>query len=157
MATFARGAVMQVNRIEFSTDGRIRSAHEYLGMSAAPGALGGLTAVVDAEHFTEAETVIEGRIRGTHSGEFLGHAPTGREVAMRARADEPLSGEPRDRASDHRELVFFVASADRFVDQRGVLCPAPGWVCSCGRLPLVHRRRSLFPIADPSPTSPSRN
>ena len=34
------------------------------------------------EHFTDTETVIEGRVCGKHSGEFLGFAPTQREVEL---------------------------------------------------------------------------
>ena len=60
----------------------IRWAHGYIGMSAAPGAFSGLRAVVDQEHFTDAETVVEGRVCGTHSAEFLGFAPTGRNVEL---------------------------------------------------------------------------
>jgi len=53
-----------------------------MGMSAAPGAFSGLRAVIDQEHFTDAETVIEGRVRGMHSAEFLGFPPTGRDVEL---------------------------------------------------------------------------
>jgi len=53
-----------------------------MGMSAAPGAFSSLRAVIDQEHFTDAETVIEGRVRGMHSAEFLGFPPTGRDVEL---------------------------------------------------------------------------
>ena len=76
MATFSKDGVMLYNRQEFPSDATIRWAHGYIGMSAAPGALSGLRAVVDQEHFTDAETVVEGRVCGTHSAEFLGFAPT---------------------------------------------------------------------------------
>ncbi|PYM17552.1 MAG: hypothetical protein DMD78_29715, partial [Candidatus Rokuibacteriota bacterium] len=74
--------VMLYNRQEFPSDATIRWAHGYIGMSAAPGAFSGLRAVVDQEHFTDAETVVEGRVCGTHSAEFLGFAPTGRAVEL---------------------------------------------------------------------------
>ena len=82
MATFSKDGVMLYNRQEFPSDELIRSAHAYIGMSAAPGAFSGLRAVVDQEHFTDAETVVEGRVCGTHSAEFLGFPPTGREVEL---------------------------------------------------------------------------
>ena len=82
MATFAKDGVMIYNRQDFPGDETIRWAHGYIGMSAAPGAFAGLRAVIDEEHFTDAETVIEGRVCGKHSSEFLGFAPTQREVEL---------------------------------------------------------------------------
>lgn len=82
MATFAKDGVMLYNRQTFPSDETIRWAHSYMGMSAAPGAFAGLRAVIDDEHFTDAETVIEGRICGKHSSEFLGFAPTQRDVEL---------------------------------------------------------------------------
>jgi hypothetical protein len=46
------------------------------------GALTSLHAVIDDEHFTDDETVIEGRLTGNHSAEFLGFAPTQRDVEL---------------------------------------------------------------------------
>ena len=51
-------------------------------MSAAPGALTGLRTTIDAEHLTADEIVVEGRLRGTHAGEFLGFEPTSRDVEL---------------------------------------------------------------------------
>ena len=82
MATFSKGGVMHYNRQTFPSDETIRWAHGYMGMSAAPGAFAGLRAVIDEEHFTDAETVIEGRVCGKHSSEFLGFAPTQRDVEL---------------------------------------------------------------------------
>jgi len=82
MATFSADAVMLYNRQSFPSGEAIRLAHGYMGMSAAPGALGGLRAIVDQEHFTDAETVIEGRVCGRHNGEFLGFPPTQRHVEL---------------------------------------------------------------------------
>jgi hypothetical protein len=82
MKTFSPDGVMLYNRREFPSDETIRWAHGYIGMSAAPGAFGGLSATIDAEHFTDDETVVEGRLCGRHSGEFLGFAPTEREVEL---------------------------------------------------------------------------
>jgi len=99
MGTFSADAVMLYNRQSFPSDETIRSAHGYIGMSAAPGALHGLRAIVDQEHFTDTETVIEGRVCGTHSREFLGFPPTGRDVELpyiafyRFDADGKLSSE----------------------------------------------------------------
>jgi len=82
MATFSKDGVMIYNRQTFPSDETIRWAHGYMGMSAAPGAFAGLRAVMDEEHFTDAETVIEGRVCGKHSSEFLGFAPTQRDVEL---------------------------------------------------------------------------
>jgi len=82
MKTFSPDGVMLYNRREFPSDETIRWAHGYIGMTAAPGAFAGLTTIIDEEHFTDTETVIEGRLCGTHSNEFLGFEPTGREVEL---------------------------------------------------------------------------
>ena len=82
MNTFSADGVMLYNRQEFPSDETIRWAHGYIGMSAAPGAFSGLRATIDAEHFTDEETVIEGRVSGRHGGEFLGFPPTGRDVEL---------------------------------------------------------------------------
>ena len=82
MHTFSGTAEMLYNRQSFSTDETIRWAHGYIGMTAEPGAFAGLRAVIDHEHFTDDETVVEGRVLGTHSSEFLGFPPTAREVEL---------------------------------------------------------------------------
>ena len=82
MATFAKDGVMLYNRQTFPSDETIRWAHGYIGMSAGPGAFSGLRAIIDQEHFTDDETVIEGRLCGQHSLEFLGFPPTGRDVEL---------------------------------------------------------------------------
>jgi hypothetical protein len=82
MRTFSKNAEMQYNRQSFPTDETIRWAHGYIGMTAAPGAFGGLRAIIDHEHFTDEETVVEGRLLGRHSNEFLGYPPTERDVEL---------------------------------------------------------------------------
>ena len=82
MATFSARGEMLYNHQSFATDETIRWAHGYIGMSAAPGAFGGLRAIIDREHFTDEETVVEGRLLGAHGGEFLGFRPTGRDVEL---------------------------------------------------------------------------
>jgi hypothetical protein len=82
MMTFSADGVMHYNRQEFPSDEAIRWAHGYIGMSAQPGAFSGLVTTIDAEHFTDEETVVEGRLTGRHSGEFLGFAPTGRDIEL---------------------------------------------------------------------------
>lgn len=82
MKTFSKDGVMLYNRQPFASGELIRLAHSYMGMSTAPGAFSDLRALVDEEHFTDEEVVVEGRICGKHSGEFLGFAPTDREVEL---------------------------------------------------------------------------
>jgi len=82
MATFAPDAVMLYNRDRFADAAAIRGAHAYMGFSTSAGALEGLETIVDAEHFTDDEVVIEGRVCAKHVGEFQGFAPTGRMVEL---------------------------------------------------------------------------
>ncbi len=82
MKTFAADGVMLYNRQEFPSPDTIRWAHGYIGMAADPGAFSGLHATIDQEHFTDEETVIEGRVCGRHSSEFLGFQPTDRDVEL---------------------------------------------------------------------------
>jgi predicted ester cyclase len=82
MGTFAGTTEMVVNRDAFPSHDTIQGAHAYMGFSAAPGAFAGLRVVPDAEHFTAEEIVIEGRLCGKHVGEFLGFAPTNRDVEL---------------------------------------------------------------------------
>ncbi len=82
MATFSPHAEMLYNRQSFPSDETIRWAHGYIGMTAAPGAFGRLRTVIDHEHFTDDETVIEGRLLGKHGSEFLGFEPTECDVEL---------------------------------------------------------------------------
>ena len=82
MHTFADDAVMQFNHLPLEDDAGIRGAHILIGKSASPGALSGLRNIIDEEHYTDEETVVEGRMCGKHSKEFLGYAPTERDVEL---------------------------------------------------------------------------
>jgi len=82
MRTFADAGVMHYNAQAFPDHDSIRAAHTYIGFSGAAGAFKGIHNVRDGEHFTDDEIVVEGRLCGTHEGEFQGFAPTGREVEL---------------------------------------------------------------------------
>ncbi len=82
MDTFAKDGVMLINRQSFPGSEEIRLAHVYIGMSASSGALRGLRVIIDEEHFTDDETVIEGRVCGRHASEFFGFSPTDRDVEL---------------------------------------------------------------------------
>ena len=82
MDTFANEGVMHYNHQSFLDGEQIRQAHGYIGMSAAPGAFSDLRAVIDDEHFTDEETVIEGRLCGKHSSEFFGFEATDADVVL---------------------------------------------------------------------------
>jgi hypothetical protein len=82
MATFAPNAEMIYNGQHFTVADHIRWAHGYIGMSAEPGGLTNLRSVRDREHDTDDEIIVEGRLFGTHTGEFQGFAPTGRDVVL---------------------------------------------------------------------------
>ncbi len=83
MATFAPGAEMLYNGQHFTVADHIQWAHGYIGMSAGlPGGLTNIRSVRDREHYTDDEIIVEGRMFGTHTGEFQGFAPTGRDVEL---------------------------------------------------------------------------
>ena len=82
MATFSPDGEMLYNRIPFTDPQSIRDAHVLIGFSGADGALEHLQNCIDAEHFTEDEIIVEGRLCGKHVGEFLGFAATGRNVEL---------------------------------------------------------------------------
>jgi hypothetical protein len=82
MATFAPEAEMIYNGQRFTEPEHIRWAHGYIGFTAEAGAFSGLQSFRDHEHCTADEIVVEGRLCGTHTGEFQGHAPTGCEVVL---------------------------------------------------------------------------
>ena len=82
MDTFADDGVMRYNHLSFEGAERIPVSHTLSGMSASPGGFRGLRAIIDEEHYTDEETVIEGRVCGKHSNEFLGFAPTERDVEL---------------------------------------------------------------------------
>ena len=82
MRTFSTDGEMLYNRQSFADDASIRWGHGYIGLTAGPGAFRGARNEIDAEHFTDDEIVIEGRLCGEHVGEFLGFAPTNRAVEL---------------------------------------------------------------------------
>jgi len=82
MATFAPESVMLFNRIPFTDSHSIRGAHVRMGFSGAGGALKDMHNYIDAEHFTEDEIIVEGRLCGKHVGEFQGIEATGRNVEL---------------------------------------------------------------------------
>ena len=82
MRTFSRDGEMLYNRQPFPDADSIRAAHGYIGLSSADGAFREIRNVIDREHFTADEIVVEGRLCGTHTGEFQGFPPTGREVEL---------------------------------------------------------------------------
>jgi hypothetical protein len=81
MATFSTGAEMLYNRQSFRDGDAIRLAHAYIGLSG-DGAFRGIRNVIDAEHFTDDEIIVEGRLCGRHDAEFQGFPPTGKEVEL---------------------------------------------------------------------------
>ena len=82
LATFSPGAEMTYNRQPFVASESIGRAHAYIGFSEAAGAFTGIRNVIDGEHCTDDEIVVEGRLCGTHSGEFQGFAASGRAVEL---------------------------------------------------------------------------
>ena len=82
METFADDAVMHYNHLPLEDDQAIRGAHILIGKSASPGAFSGVRAIIDEEHYTDEEIVVEGRVCGKHTNEFLGFASTERDVEL---------------------------------------------------------------------------
>jgi hypothetical protein len=81
MKTFSAGAEMLYNRQAFRDPDAIKLAHVYIGF-AASGAFANLHNVIDAEHLTADEIIVEGRLCGKHVGEFQGFPPTQQEVEL---------------------------------------------------------------------------
>jgi hypothetical protein len=115
MRTFASGAEMIYNRQSFGDGDSIRLAHAYIGLTADGGAFRGIRNVIDAEHFTDDEIIVEGRLCGRHVGEFQGFPPTEHDVEL------PFVAFYRFDASD--KLV-----SERVVMNLGVLGATPGAV-----------------------------
>jgi hypothetical protein len=82
MATFSTDAEMLYNRQSFGDPKSIRTAHAYIGLSSTGGAFRGIRNVIDREHFTTDEVVVEGRLCGRHVGEFQGLSATERDVEL---------------------------------------------------------------------------
>ncbi len=82
MATFARDAEMTYNGQRFTEPDHIRWAHGYIGLTAETGAFTNCQSIRDHEHCTADEIIVEGRLCGTHTGEFQGYQPTGRAVVL---------------------------------------------------------------------------
>ncbi len=82
MDNFADDCVMHYNHLPLEDDEAIRGAHILIGMSATPGAFSGFRHIIDEEHYTDEEVVVEGRVSGKHSSEFFGFAPTERDVEL---------------------------------------------------------------------------
>lgn len=82
MTTFSTKAAMQYNRQTFEGSDSIRFAHGLIGFGVENGALKNIHNHIDAEHFTDEEVIIEGRMTGTHVGEFQGIPASGRAVEM---------------------------------------------------------------------------
>jgi hypothetical protein len=114
MKTFSPRAEMIYNRQSFPETEAIRLAHGYIGFSSAAGAFTGIRNVVDAEHFTDDEIVIEGRLCGEHTGEFQGFPPSGRAVELPFVAFY--------RFDEHGKLV-----SERVVMNLGSLGATPSW------------------------------
>ena len=82
METFSPDGEMLYNRIPFTKPQSIRYAHGMIGFSGTGGAIEDLQNYIDAEHFTEEEIIVEGRLCGKHVGEFQGIKATGRNVEL---------------------------------------------------------------------------
>ena len=82
METFSNEAEMIYNGQVFRDHEGIRAAHVYIGLSSTKGAFRGVRNVRDREHVTDDEIVVEGRLLGTHVGEFRGFSPTNRDVEL---------------------------------------------------------------------------
>lgn len=81
MKTFAADTELIYNRQTFPDHATIRLAHEYIGF-AGSGAFANPQNLIDHEHLTDDEVIVEGRLCGKHVGEFQGFAPTQRDVEL---------------------------------------------------------------------------
>ena len=81
MATFSPDAEMRYNLIPFRDPQSIRDGHSYIGFSG-DGAIEGIHNIIDGEHFTDDEIIVEGRLCGKHVGDFQGIKATGCNVEL---------------------------------------------------------------------------
>lgn len=81
MDTFAPDATMIYNRQVYQGVDAIALAHAYFGFSNQ-GAFAHPTNTIDRESISDRDIIVEGTFRGKHIGEFLGFAPTEREVEL---------------------------------------------------------------------------
>jgi ketosteroid isomerase-like protein len=82
MATFAPDAIMHYNGVPFDSPEAIEAAHAYLGFADVAGAFDGPQNRIDRVSHSDTDVVVEGRLAGAHVHEFLGFAPTGRQVVL---------------------------------------------------------------------------
>jgi len=82
MATFAPDAVMLYNGVPFDSPEAIEAAHAYLGFADVAGAFEEPQNHIDRVSHSDTDVVVEGRLAGAHVQEFLGFAPTGRQVVL---------------------------------------------------------------------------
>ncbi len=73
---------MLYNRIPFTDLQSIRGAHDLIGFSGTDGAFKDIHNYIDAEHFTEDEIIVEGRLCGKHVGELQGIEASGLNVEL---------------------------------------------------------------------------
>ena len=82
LATFSPDAKMLFNRVPFTDPQSIRGAHRLIGFSSTEGAFEDIHNHIDAEHFTDDEIIVEGRLCGKHVREIEGIEATGRDVEL---------------------------------------------------------------------------
>lgn len=81
MDTFSADAVLELNGVGYDTPEAIRGFHEAFGFGEK-GALTDLQIVESRRSFTDDGIVVEGTVRGRHTGPMGPLAPTGKDVAM---------------------------------------------------------------------------
>lgn len=82
MKTFSPDCEMVYNRISFKNLEAINGGHLQIGFSNTEGAFEDMQNIIDAEHFTDDEIIIEGRLSAKHVREFSGIEAKGQKVEL---------------------------------------------------------------------------
>lgn len=82
MATFSTRGEMIFNGMPFQDPASIAAGHVLFGMAQQQGSLNDTQVVPEREYYTDDSVLIEGRVIGTHVGDIMGFAPTGKRVSL---------------------------------------------------------------------------
>jgi hypothetical protein len=105
MKTFAEDTEMIFNGLAVRDHKVIHHLHSQFAFSAEQSAIQGTTLVVDREHFTDDEIVIEGRLCGKHVADWGAYPASGRDVELPYVAFYRFDGD--DKLSSERVVMDF--------------------------------------------------
>ena len=81
MATFGKNSVLVLNGIRFDTPEKIHRLHQELGFGDQ-GAFSNLKVEIRNRHASPEAVILEAKLSGTHTGDWLGVKPTGKPFSV---------------------------------------------------------------------------